>query len=58
MSLLHPCPYCGSEQVSVEETDIGGFVAACPCCGMSGPEAPYKCIAAGIELARYWRGRR
>ena len=45
MSLLHPCPYCGSDKVAREETDLGGYVVACPCCGMCGPEAPYKCIA-------------
>lgn len=45
MSLMHPCPYCGSDEVSVEETDIGGYVVACPCCGMCGPEAPYRGIA-------------
>lgn len=42
---LHPCPYCGSQEVSVEETDIGGYVVACPCCGMCGPEAPFVGIA-------------
>ena len=42
---LHPCPYCGSQEVSVEETDIGGYVVACPCCGMCGPEAPYRGVA-------------
>ena len=45
MSLLHPCPYCGSDKVAREETDLGGYVVACPCCGMCGPEAPYRCIA-------------
>ena len=45
MSLLHPCPYCGSDKVAREETDLGGYVVACPCCGMCGPEAPYACIA-------------
>lgn len=45
MSLMHPCPYCGSDEVSVEETEIGGYVAACPCCGMAGPEAPYATVA-------------
>ena len=41
---LHPCPYCGKD-VTVEETDIGGYVVACPCCGMCGPEAPYRGVA-------------
>lgn len=45
MSLMHPCPYCGSGKVAREETDLGGYVVACPCCGMSGPEAPYAAIA-------------
>jgi len=45
VSLLHPCPYCGSDKVAREETDLGGYVVACPCCGMCGPEAPYRCIA-------------
>ena len=45
MSLLRPCPYCGSDKVAREETDLGGYVVACPCCGMCGPEAPYRCIA-------------
>lgn len=42
---LHACPYCGSDKVAVEETDIGGYVVACGCCGMSGPEAPFVGIA-------------
>lgn len=42
---LHPCPYCGGTGVAVEETDIGGYVVACPCCGMCGPEAPYRGVA-------------
>ena len=42
---LHPCPYCGGASVAVEETDIGGYVVACPCCGMCGPEAPYRGVA-------------
>lgn len=42
---LHPCPYCGGADVAVEETDIGGYVVACPCCGMCGPEAPYRGVA-------------
>lgn len=42
---LHACPYCGSADVAVEETDIGGYVVACGCCGMSGPEAPYRGVA-------------
>lgn len=42
---LHPCPYCGGAGVAVEETDIGGYVVACPCCGMCGPEAPYRGVA-------------
>ena len=46
---LHPCPYCESRDVAVEETDIGGFVVACPCCGMCGPEAPY----AGVAVRRW-----
>ena len=33
----------------MEETDIGGYVVACPCCGMSGPEAPY----AGVAVRRW-----
>jgi len=46
---LHPCPYCQSEEVAVEETDIGGYVVACGCCGMTGPEAPF----AGIAVRRW-----
>lgn len=42
---LHPCPYCNGTDVAVEETDIGGYVVACPCCGMCGPEAPYRGVA-------------
>lgn len=42
---LHPCPYCSSGDVSIEETDIGGYVVACGCCGMSGPEAPFVGVA-------------
>ena len=46
---LHACIYCGSDAVAVEETDIGGYVVACGCCGLSGPEAPF----AG-EAVRGW----
>ena len=47
---LHPCPYCGSQEVSVEETDIGGFTVACPCCGMCGPEGAFA-----TDAVRGWR---
>jgi len=46
---LHACIYCGSEAVAVEETDIGGYVVACGCCGLSGPEAPF----AGVAVRRW-----
>ena len=48
---LHPCPYCGSAGVAVEETDIGGYVVACPCCGMCGPEGAFA-----SDAVRGWQG--
>lgn len=48
---LHPCPYCDGTDVAVEETDIGGYVVACPCCGMCGPEGAFA-----SDAVRGWQG--
>ena len=37
--MLHSCPYCYCDQVSVERTVEGGAVVACGFCGMTGPES-------------------
>lgn len=39
MALVHACPYCFCDQVSVERTQEGGAVVCCGRCGMTGPES-------------------
>ena len=51
MTTIHTCPFCGHEDVEIDEVDLGRFAVTCPECECIGPIFPSV-----MEANRAWNG--
>ena len=50
---IHPCPFCGHDDVEIEEVSISEFAVCCPECRAIGPILPTV-----MEAISFWNDRR
>lgn len=48
-----PCPFCGFDDVEIDEIDVGVHAVTCPDCGTTGPH-PDGDSASGIQAIDHW----
>ena len=51
MTTITPCPFCGHDDVEIDEVAIGEFAVDCPECRAIGPIFP-----AVMDAIRAWNG--
>jgi Lar family restriction alleviation protein len=53
MITIKPCPFCGNEEVEIDEVGIGEFAIDCPECRAIGP-----IVGTVMEAISFWNDRR
>ena len=51
MTTINHCPFCGHDDVEIDEIDLGRFAVGCPECECIGPIFPQV-----MDAIRAWNG--